>query len=201
MKSMKYLVVFTVLILVFSMLTSFLPTKSDQAIYEKPVRLHVLANSDSDRDQATKLIVRDAVLENVRALLSSSSDTASAIAVLAENLDSIRAVCRETLMSLGEECEVSVVLSRENYPTRAYDAMRLPAGEYESLRIRIGEAKGKNWWCVLYPALCTNVAKTEESLIKTGFTPEQIEILTNNESPKYKIKFKLLEIFAGAFSE
>lgn len=198
---MKYLVTFTCLVLACCLFCGFIPTKSDRIIYENTVRLHVLANSDSEHDQSVKLTVRDAVLAEMETLLSDAENPEDAVSVISENLDRIREVCNDTLASLGETYTATVILSEEKYPTRNYETMSLPAGVYESLRIQLGSAEGKNWWCVLYPALCTNVAKTEESLIKTGFSPEQIEILTNGESPKYKIKFKFLEIFGEAFSE
>ncbi len=198
---MKYLVTFTCLVLACCLFCGFIPTKSDRIIYENTVRLHVLANSDSEHDQSVKLTVRDAVLAEMETLLSDAENPEDAVSVISENLDRIREVCNDTLASLGETYTATVILSEEKYPTRNYETMSLPAGVYESLRIKLGSAEGKNWWCVLYPALCTNVAKTEESLIKTGFSPEQIEILTNGESPKYKIKFKFLEIFGEAFSE
>ncbi len=197
---MKYLVLFTALILVFCLFCGFMPTEADMAIYENTVRLHVLANSDSEHDQSIKLLVRDVVLAELRTLMETAENPDEASRIIAENLDHLRAVCEKTLRDLGEEHAVTLYLSEEKYPTRDYESIRLPAGMYESLRIEIGEAEGKNWWCVLYPALCTDVAKTEASFIKTGFTSEQIEVLTGGESPKYKIKFKILEIFGENFS-
>ena len=176
---MKYLVTFTCLVLACCLFCGFIPTKSDRIIYENTVRLHVLANSDSEHDQSVKLTVRDAVLAEMETLLSDAENPEDAVSVISKNLDRIREVCNDTLASLGETYTATVILSEEKYPTRNYETMSLPAGVYESLRIQLGSAEGKNWWCVLYPALCTNVAKTEESLIKTGFSPEQIEILTN----------------------
>ena len=197
---MKYLVLFTSMILALCLFCGFMPTEADHIIYDNTVRLHVLANSDSEHDQEVKLIVRDTVLKEVSTLLQNAETPDDAVSVLTENLDRIRLVCGEVLAGLGEDLAVTVMLSEEKYPTRHYETMSLPAGTYKSLRIMLGAAEGKNWWCVLYPALCTNVAKTEASLIKTGFSPEQIEVLTNGESPKYKIKFKILEIFGENFS-
>lgn len=197
---MKYLVTFTCLVLACCLFCGFMPTEADHVIYDNTIRLHVLANSDSEHDQSVKLAVRDAVLSEMETLLACAEDPDDAVTVLSENLDRIRELCNETLVALGEDLAATVILSKEKYPTRNYEAMSLPAGVYKSLRIKIGAAEGQNWWCVLYPALCTNVAKTEESLIKTGFTSDQIEILTNGESPKYKIKFKILEIFGETFS-
>ncbi len=197
---MKYLVLFTCLMLAFCLFCGFMPTKADLAVYENTVRLHVLANSDSDHDQEVKLIVRDAVLSELRSLMEAAESPEAASAVITENLDYLRKVCEETLHSLGENRDVTLYLSEEKYPTRDYETIRLPAGMYESLRVEIGEGAGQNWWCVLYPALCTDVAKTEASFIKTGFTSEQIDVLTGGESPKYKIKFKILEILGENFS-
>ncbi len=197
---MKYLVLFTSLVLVFCLFCGFMPTKADMAIYENTVRLHVLANSDSAHDQEVKLIVRDAVLEELHTLMENAESQEDAQTVITEHLDALRAVCEKTLAELHELHPVTLYLSEEKYPTRDYETMSLPAGMYMSLRVEIGEAEGKNWWCVLYPALCTDVAKTEASFIKTGFTSEQIDVLTGGESPKYKIKFKILEIFGENFS-
>ncbi len=197
---MKYLVIFTALILTFCIFCGFMPTEADLAIYENTVRLHVLANSDSEHDQEIKLLVRDAVLTELRALMENAENPEDASAIITEHMDRLRAVCEETLRALGEDHLVTIYLSEEKYPTRDYETIRLPAGMYQSLRIEIGEGAGKNWWCVLYPALCTDVAKTEASFIKTGFTSEQIDVLTGGESPKYKIKFKILEIFGENFS-
>jgi stage II sporulation protein R len=198
---MKYLVMFTALVLALCFLCSFVPTESDFAIYRNTVRLHVLAHSDSEHDQSVKLFVRDRVLEELRILLENAEAPEDAVAVIAENLEYLRLICDETLAALGEEKKAVLTLSEEKYPTRHYENMQLPAGVYQSLQIKIGDAKGQNWWCVLFPTLCTSAAKTEATLIKTGFTSEQIGVLTDGESPKYKIKFKILEFFGGNFSE
>lgn len=198
---MKYLVTFTCLVLACCLFCSFMPNASDHVIYDNTIRLHVLANSDSEHDQSVKLAVRDAVLSEMETLLANAEDPAAAASVIAENLDRIRIVCNETLAELGEPIEATVLFSDEKYPTRHYESLSLPAGVYKSLRIQLGAAEGKNWWCVLYPALCTSAAKTEASFIKTGFSPDQIEVLTGGENPKYKLKFKFLEIFGEKISE
>lgn len=197
---MKYLVLFTAIVLVLCFVSSVMPAFADLAIYENTVRLHVLAASDSEHDQKVKLLVRDAVLREMEILLADAETYENANAILRANLERIRLVCNETLASLGEDVRATVLFSKEKYPTRHYDAMSLPAGIYQSLQIRIGEGEGKNFWCVLYPALCEGPAKTEATLQKTGFTADQIDILTDGESPKYKIKFKILEFFGENFS-
>ena len=198
---MKYLVIFTSVVLACCLFCGFMPSESDFEIYENTVRLHVIANSDSEHDQSVKLFVRDRVLEELRILLEDAEEQTDAVAVIEENLEYLRAVCNETLEALGEEPSAELYLKNEKYPTRHYENISLPAGVYRSLQIRIGNAEGKNWWCVLFPTLCTSAAKTEEALVRTGFTSDQIGVLTNGESPKYKLKFKIMEFFGENFSE
>ncbi len=198
---LRYLAVFSAMVILFFAVCGFLPGEDDLAVYENTIRLHVIAASDSEHDQAVKLAVRDAVLREMQALLADADTPDSAARVLGESLDRIRAVCNETLDTLGESARATVLFSAEHYPTRHYAELQLPAGTYRSLRVEIGAAEGKNWWCVLYPALCTNMAKTEAALSKTGFSPEQIEVLTGGEKPKYKLKFKILELFGESLSE
>ena len=198
---MKYLVIFTALILACCLFCGFMPSAEDMEIYENTVRLHVIANSDSEHDQSVKLFVRDRVLSELQILLADTASTEEAVAVIEENLDHLRAVCNETLVALGEEMTADLYLKQEKYPTRHYENISLPAGVYQSLQIRIGDADGRNWWCVLFPTLCTSAAKTEAALIKTGFSSDQIGVLMGGENPKYKLKFKILEFFGENFSE
>ena len=177
---------------------AFLPVKEEN-IYKNVIRLHVIANSDSECDQTVKLAVRDALLEKADEIFDVSTYN-EAVGIAKSSLDTLEQTANDVLSANGLDYCGSVTLETEDFPTRDYGDAEIPGGKYLSLCVRLGYAKGKNWWCVLYPALCTNVAKTEESLIKTGFSPEQIEILTDGESPKYKIKFKFLEIFGEAFS-
>lgn len=192
---MKGLTVFTCLVLLVCVLCSFLPVADEMEIYDNTIRLHVLANSDSEHDQSVKLAVRDAVLAEISQITAGAENVEEAEATLRANLCHIREVAALCLDSLGEELCVDVTLSEEYYPTREYEDFRLPAGKYSSLRVMLGEAKGRNWWCVLYPSLCTSSAKAGETLVQTGFSKEQIEILTGGEAPRYRLKFKMLELF------
>lgn len=172
------------------------PTQEERHVYDGFIRLHVLANSDSDDDQALKLKVRDAVLEDVSELTAGCTDVAQAKEVLAANTDRLVSTASAAVHAEGRDDTVQVVMGQEYYPTRGYDGIRLPAGVYESVRILIGEAQGQNWWCVLFPPLCVNTAAPEEQMIEAGFTEGQIRILTENENPRYVLKFRILELFA-----
>ena len=193
---MRYLVIFTSLVLAVCLLCSFMPTKNDMKIYDDIVRLHIIAASDREEDQRLKEGVRDAVLPLLADASNQAKNAKEAELFLSATLDAVRETAENYLLSNGCEYPVSVTVSREVYPERTFENITLPAGEYTSLRIMIGEAVGHNWWGVLFPQLCTGAASAEKELKKTGFTSDQIKILTESESPKYKIKFKILEIFS-----
>ena len=196
---MKGFTLFTSLVLIVCVLCSFMPLSDEAEIYDNTVRLHVLANSDSEHDQNIKLCVRDEVLSCITEITEGAQNAEEASELIAENIQIICGAAKDSLSALGEDKEVSVTLSNEYYPTREYEDVRLPAGSYTSLRVMIGEAQGQNWWCVLYPELCTGAAKVGETLVKTGFSKDQIDILTGGEEPKYRLKFKILEIFEKSF--
>ena len=193
---MRYLVIFTSLVLAVCLLCSFMPTENDMKIYDDIVRLHIIAASDSEEDQRLKEGVRDAVLPLLADASNQAKNAKEAELFLSATLDAVRETAENYLLSNGCDYPVSVTVSREAYPERTFENITLPAGEYTSLRIMIGEAVGHNWWGVLFPQLCTGAASAEKELKKTGFTSDQIKILSESENPKYKIKFKILEIFS-----
>ena len=194
-------IILTVLIALgaFFALQKIIPTNEEFAIYESTVRLHVLANSDSDTDQSLKLKVRDAVLEMVSQMDVDSKD--EAVKAIENNKGKIEALATSVIQREGFEYTVSVEVGKEIYPTRYYEDFALPAGEYTSVKIIIGEGSGQNWWCVLYPPLCTTaaVAYDEEYCIEVGLTKGQYNLITENESGEYKIKFRLLELVQEVF--
>ena len=177
------------------------PTASDMEIYGKVIRLHVIANSDSEYDQELTLKVRDGILSTVEELTRGCKTKDEAERVLRENSGEISDAAYRVLEENGSDLSVSIDIGQEKYPTREYGSVKLPAGKYCSVRIKLGEADGKNWWCVLFPPLCLNSStKQEEELLQVGFTPDQVGIITESSSPKYKVKFKILEILGSLFS-
>ena len=185
------------------MVIGLLPVHGESELYDNVLRLHVIANSDSDEDQSLKLIVRDEILKEVSSLVMECESFEEAEAVLSkeENLDRLRRVAEETIEREGYDYKVSISLGREKYPRKNYEALCFPSGNYTSLRVEIGGAVGKNWWCVLFPQLCLDVAtkSNEESFIEAGFTPEQYKIVTESDEPRYQVKFKILEIIEETF--
>ena len=177
-----------------------LPVHGEEELYNKVVRLHVLANSDSKEDQAVKLAVRDAILHVTVPMLQDCNTQEEAVARLEENRALLSETAQETLREHGFDDAVTIKMGVESYPTRTYDELCFPAGEYISMRIELGEGEGQNWWCCLFPPLCLDTAtvnkKTaEDACISVGFTPTQYKIITESDKPVYRARFKVLEFF------
>lgn len=194
----KLLNLLTVLMLCLLLLFSILPIHGEGEIYNRVLRLHIIANSDSDLDQSLKLQVRDAVLEYCAPLLFDVCSREEAAEIINANRAGIESVAKEVLDKNGCNLGAALEVCRESYPTKAYEGFCFPQGSYLSVKLMIGEAEGQNWWCVLFPKLCTEaVMSVEDEFIAVGFTPEQYKIITETESASYRIRFKLLEFFEG----
>ena len=143
-----------------------------EQLNENLIRLHVVANSDSEEDQNVKLQVRDAVTASLQQELENLGDVEAAKAYLQENLPKIEKIANETLAAAGFDQQAVVTLCKEAFDTRYYDTFTLPAGVYESLRIIIGEGQGHNWWCVVFPSLCIPATAKgfEDTAVGAGFT-------------------------------
>ena len=173
--------------LLVALLTALWAQKTQAEVASELVRLHVLAKDDTDYEQAVKLQVRDEVLRYVQPLLEGARTQAQAVAVLNGNLEGIR---RAASAAAGER-QVAVTLTEEYYPTREYEGFALPAGEYTSLRVILADGEGRNWWCVVYPPLCTELATERMGLL----TDETESLITGQEG--YVYRFKLLELWGG----
>ena len=160
------------------------------------LRLHVLANSDSEEDQALKLKVRDAVLEEADLLLDGVSDRAEAEEILSGQLYELALAGAETVAAEGYAYSVTVSLEEMWFPTREYADFALPAGDYTALRVVIGEGGGQNWWCVVFPPLCLGAVseQVEDTAAMAGLSQDEVALITG-EDGGYVVKFKLLELW------
>ena len=175
------------------LLTGAWALNTQRDLADRVVRLHVLANSDSEEDQALKLLVRDAVLERATGILEQSAGRAEAEALLRESLPELETIAEETVRANGYSYAVTAELEDTSFPTKEYDGFSLPAGEYLALRILIGEGAGQNWWCVVFPPLCTAAsADVPETALAAGFTEDQVGLMTEEDSG-YVLKFKAVE--------
>jgi len=196
-----FLILFSALLLPVVMFSFFLPLHDASAVYDGVIRLHVLAHSDDEDEQKLKLSVRDAILSAFGDVINEGESKEEAEALLSSLLFDIELLAEETVKKAGYSHDVTVSLCREYYPTREYEGMRLPAGEYLSLRVLIGEGAGQNWWCMVYPPLCTSSAEASEALSEAGFTPSQVRLLTEDEDKEYVVRFKVVESVSSAWKK
>lgn len=182
-------------------------------IQDKIIRFHVLANSDTEEDQALKLKVRDRVIDAMSSKFSECNDVDDARDVMLNSIDEVSAIAKEVIGENGYNYTVTCEISRENFPDKMYGDVLFPQGEYEAFRILIGEAKGQNWWCVMFPPLCfvdesrqaVNTKETKENLDNgieknnedTRIKKESRKKVERNSTEEEKIEFKLkiFEIF------
>lgn len=196
---MKKFITGCVCLLIATIFLAVIPTEAECAVYDDTIRLHILANSDSNDDQALKIKVRDAILCEFSDELNKISSKAEAEEIISALLSNIEKFAEEVIAKSGYSYTVKATLSDELYETRTYDDFTLPRGIYTSLRIIIGNGEGKNWWCVMFPPLCLDMATEsvpDDDAIKK-YSKEEISLIRRGG---YNIKFKLLEMFSNAFS-
>ena len=174
-------------------------------IEDKVLRLHVIANGDSEEDQALKLKVRDQILATLKPLLENAEDRSSSEAIVRAHLSEVEAAARETAWQEKPGENVHAELTNTRFPEKTYGDCTFPAGNYDALRITIGEAKGKNWWCVLFPSLCFVdtvhgvVPEESKELLKNVLTEEEYESLFTPGKSEYKVRWKAAEIWQSLF--
>lgn len=165
------------------------------ALAQKMIRLHVIANSDSDADQALKLEVRDKVLDFTTTVLQRSADMEDAQVRLRKELTRIETIARREIAAQGYDYPVTAQLASAEFPLKEYDGFSLPAGEYMALRLVIGEGEGRNWWCVVYPPLCTAAAADmPQTAIQAGLTDDDVSLITG-EDTGYVLRFRSVELW------
>ena len=175
--------------------------RTEEALAENIIRLHVIANSDSDEDQNLKLAVRDAIVEEVGYLFADNRDKYTAKGEIEANIDRIENISREVISDSGFDYGVSVELGSAEFPTKAYGDVTFPAGSYDALKVVIGDGRGKNWWCVLFPPLCFVDGSTAEmptgshEILRTSMTDEQYAMVTDGGNLPVKVKFKAYEMW------
>ncbi len=170
-------------------------------ISDSVFRLHVIANSDSDTDQNLKYIVRDHLLKYMNTLCANCTSKEEAITIANQHIENFKEIALETIKNEGFHYSVNVSIGNFAFPTKHYGDISLPAGDYDALKVEIGEAKGQNWWCVMFPPLCFVDASSgvvpEESKeeLENSLTDEEFSIVSDNEENfTFKLKFKILEI-------
>lgn len=192
---MKFNKIFIPLFLTFTIILGIAQpvvaaVKTSEDISNKVFRLHILANSNSTEDQNTKLMLKNFILENSEDVIGGKT-LDEAINNAKNNRKEITEMCNEYLKSIGIDYKVVVSVVKEYFKTRVYDDFTLPAGKYNSLKIELGEAKGHNWWCIVFPSVCLS-ACTES--MNDYLNEDEMKLVSNTYSPK----FKVVEIYESA---
>lgn len=174
---------------------------SSASICSDVLRLHVIANSDSKPDQDMKYKVRDGILAVTHELFSECMNVSEAVRIADVNKDLLKDAAKQVLEQNGSDREVSVLVGKENYPEKTYGSLTFPKGEYLSVRVIIGDGKGKNWWCVLFPPLCNvGVVEQDRVLSSYGINKEEVEKLKDKHNGGItlsgcRITFKIFDLF------
>ena len=172
-------------------------------IAQSVFRLHVIANSDSKEDQDLKYKVRDKVLEYMNEISMDCSSKEEVILLAEEHKEEFKKIAENVIKEKGYDYEVNIKIGNFDFPTKTYGDISLPAGEYDALRIEIGEAKGQNWWCVMFPPLCfvdvtSGVVPNEsKEVMKENLNDEEYNLISDKESSDIQFKFSLIEFFKG----
>ncbi len=202
---MKKTLTYIICILLCALFLCAMPVSGEEKLYDSVIRLHVLANSNEDCDQALKLKIRDEILKKYGEELSKTENIEEASEKVELLLNDIKSTSEQVIKDEGYSYSVQCFFDMEYYPTRVYENASFPAGNYLSLRVVIGAGEGKNWWCVLFPPLCLTTAYGDtvgqDDSVPVGLTPEQYKLITKTDDTKYVLKFKMLEILESIFEK
>ena len=173
-------------------------------ISDSVFRLHVIANSNSDEDQSLKYKVRDSLLNYMNNICKNCSSKEEAINLVSIHQEKFKQVALETIKNEGYSYDVKIEIGNFEFPTKQYGDISLPAGFYDALKVEIGEANGRNWWCVMFPSLCfidvsSGIVPDEsKEELQDVLSDEEYSIISDNSNYGIKFKFKLLELFANS---
>jgi len=197
----KRLLLLLVLLFIYTFICAFSYVNAVSSnIQDSVFRLHVIANSDSEEDQNLKYIVRDKILEYINSISGNQSSKEDVIKLANEHIDEIQKIAENTIQKNGYSYTVKLNIGNFAFPTKTYGDISFPAGYYDALKIEIGETKGQNWWCVMFPPLCfvdvTSGVVPEESkeIIKENLSAEEYELVSENNN-EISFKFKIVEMF------
>lgn len=194
------IVLFLLTLFVFVSAISYVSAVSNN-IANSVFRLHVIANSDSKEDQNLKYIVRDKLIEYMNNIAKDCSSKEEVISIAEDNISNFENIARKTIEENGYNYNVTVEIGNFDFPTKSYGDITLPAGSYDSLRVKIGKAEGQNWWCVMFPPLCfvdvTSGVVPDESKqeMKDSMPEEEYSLISKTDNSEINFKFKLIEFF------
>lgn len=198
-KFQRFFILLLLLILYISICAISYTNAVCNDISQSVFRLHVIANSDTIEDQNLKYIVRDSIIDYINQISQNATSKSEVISIAQANIDNIEAIALKTIQDNGYNYSVKVSIGNFAFPSKKYGDITLPPGYYDALKIEIGEAKGQNWWCVMFPPLCfvdvTSGVVPDESkeIMKNNMSNEEYELISSSET-NVKIKFKIVEV-------
>ncbi len=204
MKKLKIGRIFVILILLslFILISaiSYVDAVSNN-IADSVFRLHVIANSDSKEDQELKLKVRDELLSYMNIISKDSTSKQEAMQIANEHKEEFTQIAEKVIKENGYNYTVNVQIGKADFPTKYYGDITLPAGTYDALKVQIGEAKGQNWWCVMFPPLCFVDVSTgivpdnSKQELKQSLDNEEYDLISKTDNNEISFKFKIVELF------
>lgn len=205
MKQFKSWIILIILICIYTFFCAYSYVQAVSSDLKTSVfRLHVIANSDSDEDQELKYIVRDNLLDYMNEICANCTTKEEAIEIAKNNLNSFKKIAKDTVKNEGYSYDVNVEIGEFEFPTKSYGDISLPAGIYDALEVKIGNANGHNWWCVMFPPLCFvdissgTVPESSKEVLKDELSEEEFALVSSNSNSDINFKFKLLEIFSNS---
>lgn len=162
-----------------------------ESIRGKVLRLHVIANSDTEADQSLKLKVRDIILSESEEIFTAAESLGTAESGIKKAIPIIEECAEKAVRNEGFSYNVTVRYEPSYFPTKTYENVTLPAGNYKSLKVIIGEGEGRNWWCVLFPPMCLSAAMKEEEVLSAILTEDELSLVSSK--PKYEVRFWIVE--------
>ena len=201
---LKIIIILNILLLIYSTLCAISYAENVSCDISNSVfRLHVIANSDSLEDQNLKYKVRDNLLNYMNSICLNCSNKDDAISIINENKNEFAQIAQQTIEENGYSYPININIGNFDFPTKKYGDISLPAGSYDALRVEIGEAKGQNWWCVMFPPLCfvdvsSGIVPDEsKEIMEKNLTDEEFALISDNSNKNIQFKFKILEFFAN----
>ena len=204
MKKIKKVSIILILFIIYILFSAFSYSNTMSSDISKNVfRLHVIANSDSTEDQNLKYLVRDELILYMKSISKDVSTKEEAIRIANDNIEKFYDIAKKVISDNGYNYDVNIEIGNFSFPTKTYGDITLPAGFYDALKVEIGEAKGQNWWCVMFPSLCfvdvSNGVVPEDSKenLQSNLLEEDYNLISSKDM-SYNVKFKLVELFENA---
>lgn len=182
--------------------------QASESYKEKLIRFHVIANSDTDEDQELKLKVRDGIIKYLEPKLAKSRSIKESESIIKNEYENLEKISKDIILKNGYNYDVQIGIQYSTFPTKQYSSIVLPAGEYKALKVVIGEGKGKNWWCVMFPPLCFVdkengvIDKSTDEKLKKALTEDEYNLIVQKDEKKVsrvEIKFKIVEMIEDIF--